>query len=251
MPFESLPVLDIMIQFYQQERGRKRFEEYLALMYDKKDDALKLPLPLFNPMGKDHVPEKLNELKNLNVESIIEECCRKVSNVLAASEQILPHSYNVSLSLADDLMGGWTNKYSTDYSNCFAPKGLLNRHFVTPIFWTSETYNEAQIRQRVSKTLWRTVYHLQNAYSTNLLEHLQQEAFVIDQIGFNAPAVHHDEYQLIVDFVRQEKNSESRAKIITFLYGDQAAKSLGYLPLGFNENNGFELARSILTDLSQ
>ena len=62
MQFVALPILQTMIELYQKPLNRARFEAYLELMYVKDTEEFLLPLPLFNPMAKGHVLEKLEVL---------------------------------------------------------------------------------------------------------------------------------------------------------------------------------------------
>ena len=49
-----VPTLEIQRKLYDQPRGPQRFRDYLNAMVDG-DGDLRLPLPLFNPMGQNHV----------------------------------------------------------------------------------------------------------------------------------------------------------------------------------------------------
>ena len=250
MQFQAIDILEGMLEFYQLPRDRQRFEEYLRRMVNQNNDQLLLPLPHFNPMGKEHVPEKLKELIELDAESILDTCCQELNESIQEVDFFPDQTIYVGLSLADDLMGAWTNKYSTDYGNTFHPRGMLNHQFATPIFWTAEEYTSSIIKERIASMLCRYVYILKNSYAGNLKEHLQQEAFVNQQVSKDIPPIDRNEYDLILEFVRANLQSENQSQIITFFYGDQAAESLGMPFLGFEANTGFLLAERIGKDLN-
>ena len=132
--FQVLPILDTMIEFYEQPRTPERFNRYLALLRGNTKDDLAFPIGGFNPMAKEHVLEKLLQLKQLRVETIISETLADLNIQLSASEKI-----QVAFNLADDLHGGWTNKFSSDYSSNFKLSALVRRNFCTPFLWTGES----------------------------------------------------------------------------------------------------------------
>lgn len=246
MYFEVLPILDVMLEFYSAERTPQRFQEYLKLIYDRQQDSLKLPLPFFNPMAREHVPEQLQNLRALEAESIMGQCCLEVNQQLDTFNLPEDLSFQVCLSLSDDLKGGWTNQFSTHFGNSFLPKGLFNHQYCTPLFWTSETHDSALARQRTLETLWRTVFQLKNGFALDLAEHLEQEAFVQQQLDWKPGHIEYSLMNQVKSTFLKNKNSESQATLIAFLYGDVAAEELGYSPLGLAPYQGFELAQLLL-----
>jgi len=244
MQFEVLPLLEIMLDFYQKPRNRGRFEDYLRLLYNKDKNQLLLPLPLFNPMAKDHVIDKLGALKQLDLENLMGQAVQEVNTELKRLK-LPPQSIRFAFSLADDLRGGWTNRYSTDYGNTFQAKGLLNRKFWTCIFWTSEHYDQQLLQHRIRQNLWRCVYQIQHHFPNTLFEHLAQEAFVQSKIPGAVWEGDSARYALVLDFIKTHRENTDLPKLITFFYGDVAAESLGYAPLGIPKNTGFQLAERL------
>src|SRR5215831_13956242 len=107
MNIEYQPLLKIQRDLYRIPRGMERFREYLRTMIDPKTQDLKLPLVAMNPMGKEHVAEMLDRLLTLDADGVA------AAVVAEALPQItrLPGEFKASLVLADDLKGGWTNRY--------------------------------------------------------------------------------------------------------------------------------------------
>jgi len=247
MKFRVLPILDLLLDFYQQERSPERFQAYLQMVYDRQKDQLRLPLPFFNPMAKDHVIAHLQTLQNLASEAILADCCTLVNDSFQLEQNLPEKDFQILLSLADDLHGGWTNQYSTHYSNTFSPKGLFNHQYCTALFWTSETQTRELVRKRCLETLWRTIYHTQYNYPITLLEHLQQEAFVQLKVGAQVPALQDEEWLLIQEMFKANKDDDARATIIPFLYGDLASHTLGYPELGLGNYLGLRLAQKLIS----
>ena len=136
MTFELLPIIDKMLELYQKSRNFDRFQDYLNLLQGETKGDLAIPISGFNPMAKEHVLDKLMELKDLCAEQIIAETIFELNKTIIkeGSSDI----FKISLTLSDDLKGGWTNRFTTDYDSKFKLNALMNRHFCTPVFWTSE-----------------------------------------------------------------------------------------------------------------
>lgn len=241
MQFELFPLLERMIEFYQQPRGRQRFEDYLQMLRGDDPNNMEMPLPYFNPMAKDHVPALLVQLREIGAEAIMEQVIAEVNRQIKEDASLLNATFRVALSLADDRHGAWTNQYSTHYSNTFKPKGFLNYQFASPLFWTSEEQDSALVKHRTLETLWRTVYHQQNPFPETLAQHLQQEAFVQKKMGKTTIEVT-EEIELVQELYLAKQDAEEQNIIIPFLYGDLAAESLGYQSLGLKAYEGLELA---------
>ncbi len=228
MTFELLPVLDAMIALYQEPASPARFEHYLRLMLNENRDDIVLPIGGYNPMAKPHVLEQLLKLRTIEVESIMQEV---IAAENAECADLLGNEiFFVSLVLADDLMGGWTNRYTTDYSARFETEALLKRQFVTPYCWSSESIDALLIRSRIRAAMIRTAYQLTHSAATTLESHIEQETYIQEALGergllaglSDSARTYYNRYKL----------SEEHGRIISFLYGDEAAKQLGYEPVG-------------------
>ena len=100
------------------------------------------------------------ELKKLDAEKIIEETLNDLNeNNLSKNSN---RNFKVAINLSDDLKGGWTNRFTSDYDSKYKINGLFSRNFCTPIFWSSEIFTEDIIRQRTLEYTFRTVYWLNN-----------------------------------------------------------------------------------------
>ena len=73
MSFELLPIIDKMLDFYQNPRNSDRFQVYLKMLQGDTKGDLVLPIGGFNPMAKEHILEKLEELKALNTEGVMQK----------------------------------------------------------------------------------------------------------------------------------------------------------------------------------
>jgi hypothetical protein len=241
MTFELLPVIDIMLDLYEKPRNLDRFKEYLALLQGDTKGDLAVPLGGFNPMGKEHVAVKLQELRRLDAERLMQQTLLSLNNTLAATHP--DRAIKVALNLSDDVAGGWTNRYTSDYQNKFQIQALVKRNFCTPVFWTSEEYSETLMQQRTQEQVYRTLWVLDNGKPVTLEAHVLQEAFVAKKCNDQPGAAVSAE---LTSFYDQHRSTEDYSIIFCFMYGDEAAASLGYPTFGITVPfAGFRYAASI------
>lgn len=241
MTFKLFPVLDIMIDFYHKPAGMDRFWDYLKILKGGSKDDMEVPIPNFNPMGKEHVLTKLLELKELDAEGVIEDTLDKISKKLSADSSI---DINVVMTLADDLKGGWTNRHTTDYDSKFKLNAYINRNFCIPVFWTSEEYNIDTIKRRTEEYCFRTLYWKKRNKPETLEEHIKQELFVNTNCTTNANDNRLIDFSFIDNFYKSNRDSTEHSRIFNFMYGDDACRKLGYAEFGIKEPMaGFKYAR--------
>ena len=200
-----------------------------------------MPISGFNPMAKGHIVQKLDELTDLETERIIEETLEglNVSIVNAHNDKTI----RVALNLADDLKGGWTNHYSTDFDSKFKLNAFVTRNFCVPYFWTSEVYSKELIKQRVLEYAFRTIYWTENTKPKTLEEHFQQELFVAKKTGIKPGIVDRKNYERLELFLAENKEEDDYSLIFNFFYGDRASKSLEFKTFGIEEYTGFDFAK--------
>jgi hypothetical protein len=240
MRFEPLPLLDLMIEYYCLPRGFERFQEYIRLLTGDSKDDMQIPIVAFNPMGKEHVLDKLKELKLIDAEKIIFDCISEINPEII--EQNTNRIFRVALTLADDLKGGWTNRYTTDYQTKFKNSAFLKRNFCTVMFWTSDEITVDLVNKRTKEFLYRTIYQLEHSKPETLEEHIRQEAYVNHKADpyTGAKVEDLDYYKLTYEL---NYNTMDYPFIFNFLYGDNAAADLGYAPIGIKDDfAGFKLA---------
>lgn len=243
MRFEVLPILDKMIKLYEQPASIERFNKYLNLVEGNSNGDYVLPVGGFNPMAKEHVLLQMLGLKKLGIEKIISTTLAEINKKYDSS--FVDHNFKVCFNLSDDLKGGWTNRYTSDYQNKFKLNPLIKRRFCVPVFWTSEEITLETIINRTKEFCYRTIYALEHGSPKTLKEHLLQELFVLKEInpGFEVSV----EFEKLMDFYRQHQDSTERHILLNFIYGDKAPVSLGNSPLGIKEDfAGYRFLTSVL-----
>ena len=145
MKVTYLRVLAILRDLYQQPRDMHRFRNYVATLTGGGDDMV-LPIVSANPMAREHALVKLDELLALGAEEIGAEAAR---DAMARLEKVDTVEIKASIVLADDVAGGWTNRYTSEAQVRFPGRGALKRPFATALVWTSESPKPEQIRSEV------------------------------------------------------------------------------------------------------
>ncbi|PCJ66566.1 MAG: hypothetical protein COA58_07240 [Bacteroidetes bacterium] len=241
MTFKLFPILDKMIDFYLKPAGIDRFHEYLDILKGDSKDNLEVPIPNFNPMAKKHVLEKLLELKKLNVEEVIKEVLNNINQRTSLQTSV---EIDVVLSLADDLKGGWTNLYTTNYDSKFKLNAYVSRDFCIPIFWSSEEYNIDIIQRRTEEYCFRTLYWKKYQKPRTLEEHVKQEQFVNQNCTIDCNNEKLLDFPFIDRYYKIHKDSTEHSRIFNFMYGDDPCSELGYVKYEIKESfAGYKYAR--------
>jgi hypothetical protein len=244
MTFKVLPIIDLMLQLYSEPPSPARFQKYLALLQGDSRGDLVLPIGGYNPMAKGHIQQKLFELKELGAEQIMSDTLQNVNP--DPKEEYSLQMYDLVLNLADDLKGGWTNRYTTDYDSKFRLNALVTRKFCTPYFWSSENYTAELIRVRTLQYVYRTIYWKLNSKPVTLREHVEQEIFVERNVKTRDNDLIESAFEQWNQFYQQYEQSDNYHQIFAFFYGDRAASVLGFPVLGLQEEmEGFKYARMV------
>ena len=205
---------------------------------------LAFPISGFNPMAKEHVLDQLKEFKKIGAEQIMEDALADIN--IRFRSHFPNRRFKVALNISDDLKGGWTNRYTSDYDSKFKMNGLISRDFCTPVFWTSEKIIPAEIKRRTLEYAFRVIYWLTNPKPLTLKEHVLQENFVYQQMVYRNEEEVRCPSQLY-DFYLQHEYSSDYTLIFNFFYGDKASLSLGFPTYGINSDiTGFDHAGNLI-----
>lgn len=229
MKFRLKPILSEIKDLNSKPISADRFKEYISKLQGDTKGDMSLPIAGFNPMAKNHMLSKIEELKNLDAEYIMQKTIDEFNSSidLSISEDIL-----VVLNIADDLKGAWTNYYSTDFDSKFKLNAFVKRRFSVPYFWTSEIYSQSLIQSRTIEYMSRTLYWLSNSKPATLEEHFEQEVFVASNANLNNKELVVQNHSEIEKFYLENKNSDEQDKIFNFFYGDEGKQEYNLPELG-------------------
>ena len=236
MILSYVPLLQTQRELYAMPRGFERFRAYIATMVDDTGD-LELPLVAMNPMGKDHIPALLDQYLAFAADDLAAEAMVKT----VPQHQHVQGGFQVTLVLADDAQGQWTNRYATEFGHLFQTRPLHRRGWLVGNLWTSEQPAVDTVRTEILKTIFRGVHIQQFGHAQTLGEMMSQEGYAQKMAGCTQ-SLDLDEINYTREVIAPYLDSEAYPEQMVCLYGDEAAHQLGYEPMGLSRCAGFALA---------
>jgi len=219
---EVAPLLEGARELYALPRGRERFDAYIRLGTGGTSE-MQLPIPVMNPMGKEHVLAYVEQLLALDAETIAASAAREAAERLEGDDRL-----RLAVVVADDRKGGWTNRYFTEFAHRYERKYEVQRGWATAILWTSETPDTRLVRARTLEGIYRTVDERRNGPVRTLRAILDRE--IRTQRFAGTPCPYEDAaYRAKVE---PYLDADGAPIVMAALYGDEVAASLGYPPLG-------------------
>lgn len=244
MRVEYMPLLHVQREIYEVPRGWDRFRQYLEIMQPGTDDQL-TPLFVMNPMAREHVSARLDELLAIDADSI-------ASSAVAISVQRLADvesQYKAGLVLCDDLQGGWTNRYLSEaqvrFGYTLTPQqrsranAAADRGWIIGMLWVSDEPERERVEQTACAAIYRAAYIRQHGLPTTLRHMLVQEGLTLAFAGAHPVVLDHDELKYSREVIRPHLDTADFPVAFACLYGDTAANTVGYPSLGLSANAGY------------
>jgi hypothetical protein len=188
-----------------------------------------------NPMGKDHIPALIDEYISLDAEGIAQ-------SAIADANSADDRAFKVGLVVSDDLKGGWTNRWASEFGHRIESGAFVKRGFITGILWTSEPASATNVRESILTAIYRTEYLLTHPAPKTLREMLAQEGAAMARAGCTTPSLDDDDLAYTRSVIAPHLEAHDRATVIACLFGDVAANALGYPPQGLSARAGLALA---------
>jgi hypothetical protein len=208
-------------------------------MVDAETRDLNLPpLVAMNPMGKEHLPALLDALLAFDADTVVARAVTEAKPQLAD----VPGEFKIGLAIADDLRGGWTNRYSTEFSLLFETKPIHKRKWLSAILWSSETPSVETTRETTLTTIFRAAYIQQHGFALTLREMLAQEGYAMAMAHCTQPRLDDADLAFTRDIIAPYLEAKDRPTVMACLFGDVAAHNLGYPPQGLSPRAGLAVA---------
>jgi hypothetical protein len=236
-----VPLLQTQLEVYQVPLGLERFKAYIKTILNKNSDDIELaPLSAMNPMAKDHAKVYLEQLLELQVDS---RAAKAVTDFAKNNQTLKQHDIRVSLVVCDDAKGGWTNRYLNDFTYAFEFDKLsfLKRPWLMVPCWTGEEPSSEKIYSDTFTYLHRLAYIFEHGQAKTLAQMMQQEGFALSQANVKQ-WLSEDDLECSREVIKPWLESQEKPVQAACLYGDEAAKSVGYEPLGLSHKAGFAVA---------
>jgi hypothetical protein len=245
MMLEYVPLLQVQRKLQGLPRDFERFKQYLRTVKTQDGKGIELPsLIAMNPMGKEHVTVLLDSLLALDADGIAARATAEASVRLAHAAG----DCKITLVIADDLKGGWTNRYATEFTfrfQCGAPGRLprwLKHFWITAFLWSSEPASEKAVREAVLTAVYRTAYVQRHGPARTLRERLAQEGAVMARAGCTGPVLDLEDIAYTREVLMPFLEAEDTRTCIECLFGDAAGRTLGFTPRGLSPWAGLALA---------
>lgn len=252
LSIEHIPLLQMQQELHNMPRGMERFRSYLRQMLnDSEDDVEFAPLMSMNPMGREHVAKRLDAWLALGAEEVAHAVVQEAMARLPAMKGYFRHG----LVVVDDVRGGWTNHYATDARQRIGvrapdPSSLMadskSRHnWISTMLWVSEEATAERLyqslRQSMLVNIYRIAYLQQHDMAQTLGELMAQEGAAAAFAGIT-PHLDADDVAYSREILQPLLGESAHPILMAALYGDEAARMLGYEPLGLSNRAGFAVA---------
>jgi hypothetical protein len=190
-------------------------------------------------MAKEHAVARIDDLLALDAEAVGAAAAASAAPHLAR----IPSDVEIKAAvvLADDIGGGWTNRFTTEASVRFPGRGALKRPFATALVWTSEAPRAERIRAEVLAAIYRVAHQQRHGLAASLAAMLTQEGLAGVFAGAQ-PNLHDPELAAARRIIADVGPNPAYPTTFACMYGDAAAAQLGYQPLGLPARAGFDVA---------
>jgi hypothetical protein len=251
MNLEYIPLLQVQRDLHAIPRGYGRFRHYLRTIFQQDELGMRVPLLAMNPMGKDHVTALLDALLALNADGVAARAAAEAAAALAD----VPGEFKAALVVVDDLMGGWTDRYANEFDYRFGgsrghpPSGpgpslpkWLKHFWLFGVLWTSEPPSERAAREAMLAAAYRAAYVHRHGPAGTLRDMLAQEGAVMAAAGCTGPVLDSDDLAYTREVLVPYLGADDKRTCIECLFGDAAARTLGFTPRGLSPWAGLALA---------
>ena len=223
-------------------RGAARFRRYLDVMIGESDDFV-LPIQGFNPMAKPHVAEVLDKLLELGAEDVAARGVEEAGRRLGA--EVAGHDLRVGLVVCDDVAGGWTDRELCEgHGLRRVPTPMLRRGWLVIGLWAGEPVSEGKVREEVLSGIYRQLDLQRHGAPRTLRQMMDLEGRALAFAGAPSPALDAEDLAYTREVIGPHRDSEDFPTAFACLFGDAAARRVGYTPLGLSPRAGIALALS-------
>lgn len=249
MRINYVPLLEVQRDLYKLPRGMERFREYIRSMTNSAgDDVAVPPLVGMNPMAREHVPALVDQYLALGADAAAAAATSAAERVLSNTTHAGDGEFKISLVVLDDLKGGWTNRYAIEFEQrCGGAtrngeRARRRASWLTAPIWSSEPPSLERACREVAACAYRTAYRMANGEPGSIRRMLQQEGACMTRAGFTTPKFDEEELAYTRQVIEPYLNACDMPTAVVCLFGDNAARSLGFKPLGLGDRAGLALA---------
>jgi hypothetical protein len=256
MKLNYVPLLQVQREIQGMPKGMDRFRHYLRTIWNCYETEFELvPLIAANPMGKEHVTALLDDLLALGSE----EVAARAAALASARLPDVPGEFKAAAVVADDLKGGWTNRYDNEFNLRFGAhdRSAINESipatelqpprwskylWVTAILWSSEPASEQAVRESMLTAVYRIGFVHRHGSARTLRDMLEQEGQVMAMAGCTTPFLDEDDIAYTREVLEPHLDATDKRTCMECLFGDSAGRTLGFTPRGLSPWAGLAMA---------
>lgn len=240
MNLAYVPLLQAQRSLHDLPRGRERFDAYRRLLRDGPDESrVRAPLLVVNPMAHGHVAARLDELLALEADAV---AARTVADLAGDVADASGGDFRVALALADDAGGGWTNRYAWEFAHRFERPPAAQHGWLGAVLWAGDVPTTQNVRVALRTAVFREAFVQSRGVASTLRARLAQEGAVLARAGGTEPWLEPEELAYTRAVIYPHLGTTDLPTAAVCLFGDPAARSLGYEPLGLGHWAGLALA---------
>jgi hypothetical protein len=245
MKINYIATLPVLRELYEKPRDMARFRWYLNEMLGENEAGeldVVMPITAANPMGREHCLAAVKALLKIEADVVAHQAFAEA----ALSFPDVTRSVRAAITLLDDVNGGWTNRYLSEAAGRLHTDPRLiranrQRRFVLVACWASEIYTPADIRAGAYAALYRYA-HLQRHGPPRTLRQIMTMDGLARAFAGETTSLAADELAYTAEVIAPYLESTDFSLQFACLFGDEAARNVGYTPQGLAPNAGFELA---------
>jgi len=243
---EYVPQLAILRELYQKPRDMERFRWYLQKTLGPGEDGeldVVIPMLAANPMGREHCLAAVEALLAIDADQAARQAAAEALPYFADIDVAV----KLSVTLLDDVRGGWTNRWLTEAGMRMCTDRRLERaairrrRFVVVPCWVSETYTPERIGQLTKAELYRFARLYQHGLPRTLRDIMALDGRARAFAG-ERPCLNQEELEYTAHVLAPYMESQDFPVQFACLFGDAAAREAGYPPQGLSPYAGWQLA---------
>lgn len=194
----------------------------------------------FNPMAGEAALDAVSALIALDAETLAQHAAQQVVTACDYAEKI-------TLAIAVRSKGLWTDRIATEVDERVTAKPRVPHRGVISL-WSREEISTEDIAREAAAEAVRVMWHAQHGVADSLSRVLACEGLAyalagsVGDLGPYATQVSPEETVAVIEAFEVLGDSTKASEIAGVLYGDEAAKEMGWTPLGIPKYAGYRWA---------
>lgn len=189
-------------------------------------------------MAREHMAAFLDELLAMGAMAISRQALEDAAPRWAEA----PGEFKLGVVVVDDARGGWTNRFDFEYRLRFAGEATEKRGWLSAMLWSSEAPRERAVRWAAMTAALRAAWRAQHGRPRTLAEMLRQDGAVLAAAGCTEPMLDAEDLVYTREVIAPFLQAGGKRLAVECLFGDAAARSLGFEPRGLSPWVGLALA---------